>query len=63
MAFDGFRPREQLEPTRAVFRHEEFTQPDYRRTALYNEFFRPLKLEQGVLIQLPSRVNRSGKDR
>jgi hypothetical protein len=33
-------------------RLEEFTAPDYRPSAFYNEFFHPLRLEQGVLIQL-----------
>ncbi len=51
-AWPGFRPRGQLDLTRPVMRLEEFTAPDYRRSAFYNEFFDPLRLEQGVLIQL-----------
>jgi DNA-binding CsgD family transcriptional regulator len=52
-ALPCFRPREQLTQTRqALFMLEEFTLPDYRRSALYNDFLRPLKLEQGVLMQL-----------
>jgi DNA-binding CsgD family transcriptional regulator len=51
-AWPGLRPRSQLDPTRPVMTLEEFTAPEYRRSALYNEFFHPLRLEQGVLIQL-----------
>jgi DNA-binding CsgD family transcriptional regulator len=51
-SWPGFRPRDQLDLTRQVLTLGEFTAPDYRRSALYNEFFHPLKLEQGVLLQL-----------
>jgi len=51
-AWPGLRPRNQLDLTRPVLTLEEFTAPNYRRSAVYNEFFHPLKLEQGVLIQL-----------
>jgi DNA-binding CsgD family transcriptional regulator len=50
-----FRPLQELVRTRqTVFCHEEFTLPDYKRSALYNEFLRPLKLEHGSLLQLMS---------
>ena len=51
-AWPGLRPRNQLDLMRPVLTLEEFTEPNYRRSAIYNEFFHPLKLEQGVLIQL-----------
>lgn len=51
-AWPGLRPRSQLDLTRPILTLEEFTTPDYLRSALYNEFFHPLKLEQGVLVQL-----------
>jgi hypothetical protein len=35
-----------------LFTYEEFALPDYARSALYNDFLRLLKLEQGVLLQL-----------
>jgi DNA-binding CsgD family transcriptional regulator len=51
-AWPGLRPRDQLDPARSVLMLEEFTTPDYRRSALYNEFFHPLRLEQGMLTQI-----------
>jgi len=52
-ALPSFRPRNLLDRTRqVVFRHEEFTLPDYRNSSLYNDFLRPLNLEQGLLVQL-----------
>jgi DNA-binding CsgD family transcriptional regulator len=51
-AWPGFRPRDKLDQTRQVFALEEFTQPDYRSSAVYNDFLRPLKLEHGLLVQL-----------
>lgn len=51
-AWPGLRPRGQLDLARPVLTLEEFTASDYRRSGLYNEFFRPLKLEQGVLTQI-----------
>jgi DNA-binding CsgD family transcriptional regulator len=48
-----FRPRDQLDQTRKVlFTYQEFALPNYTRTALYNEFLRPLKLEEGLLLRL-----------
>jgi len=51
-AWPGLRPRRELDHTRAVLTLGEFTAPDYRRSLLYKEFFQPLKLEQGLLVQL-----------
>jgi DNA-binding CsgD family transcriptional regulator len=51
-SWPGLRPRDQLDLTRRVLTLQEFTAPDYRRSPIYNEFFHPLRLEQGVLIQL-----------
>jgi hypothetical protein len=43
-----------------VFRHEEFALPDYRNSALYNDFLHPLKLEQGLLVQLETQGQLAG---
>jgi hypothetical protein len=51
-AWPGLRPRRELNRTNPVLTLGEFTAPDYRRSLIYNEFFRPLKLEQGLLLQL-----------
>lgn len=52
-SWPGFRPSDQLHQTRKVlFTYEEFALPDYARSALYHDFLRPLKLEQGLLLQL-----------
>jgi DNA-binding CsgD family transcriptional regulator len=52
-AWAGFRPRDQLERAgKALFTFEEFTLPDYRRSAVYHDCLHPLKCEQGVLLQL-----------
>jgi DNA-binding CsgD family transcriptional regulator len=53
-AWPGLRPRRELDCARPVLTLGEFTAPDYRRSLLYNEFFRRLKLEQGLLVQLIS---------
>jgi DNA-binding CsgD family transcriptional regulator len=53
-AWRGLRPRNELDSRRPVLTLNEFTASDYRRSAIYEEFFRPLKLEQGLLLQLVS---------
>ena len=51
-AWPGLRPRRELDRAHPVLTLGEFTAPDYRRSLIYNEFFQPLKLEQGLLVQL-----------